>query len=77
MDPTSAAALLAMIPREYLAYVTGAVAVCGVLATMLRAPVDTSPQWYRVVYKGVNFVALNFGHARNSATVVTSKESTP
>ena len=66
MDPTSAAVLLALIPKEYLAYVTGAVAVCGVLATMLRAPGDTSPQWYRVVYRTVNSVALNFGHAKNA-----------
>ena len=77
MDPST---LLAAVPTQYLPWVTGAVAIASVLATQIPPPPAnpaTLPQkvWY-AVYRAVNFVSINFGHARN-ATDPTTKAPTP
>lgn len=50
------------------------VAVCSLLATKLPAPSATTGR-YAQFYALVNFIALNFGHARNA--VVPIPEATP
>jgi len=47
-----------------LPYIAFGVAVCAALATTLKPP--AAPGWYSILYGLVNFVALNFGHAKNA-----------
>lgn len=47
-----------------------ALAVIGVfaaLATLLPAPAEDGGKVYRVFYKTVNWLAMNFGHASNAS----------
>ena len=55
--------LLALVPAQYLAYVTVAVAVCSALDAALPQPLEGS-RWVGP-RKLLAFVALNLGHARN------------
>ena len=60
-------ALASIVPAlaPFVPYLTAAVAVCATLATVLPKPaVDTGV--YAGVYRSVNYIALNFGHARNA-----------
>ena len=65
-----ASTLLAMVPAHYLPYATAAVAVCAAVATVLPAPAAKGTV-YAAIYDGVNFIALNFGHAKNAGAVTT------
>jgi hypothetical protein len=63
------ASLLSLIPTQYLPWITCAVTVACVLATLIPPPPAT-PQGdlqaaWSVAYRLVNWVALNFGHGRN------------
>jgi hypothetical protein len=60
--------LIAAIPgtAPALPYVAVAVSVCGALAVVLPHPVAESTRLYVAIYRLVNFVALNFGYARNA-----------
>lgn len=57
--------LLAAFPSA-APYITGAVAIAAVLAIVLPPPDTGSPQAYTVLYRVVNSIALNFGHAKNA-----------
>jgi hypothetical protein len=50
-----------------LPYIAFGVAVCAALATRLKPP--AAPGWYSILYGLVNFVALNFGHAKNATAL--------
>ncbi|HVZ08477.1 hypothetical protein [Rhodopila sp.] len=66
MDLTN---IIAAVPGvgPALPYLASAVSVCSALAVVLPRPNDTSNPAYGAAYKLVNFVALNFGNARNAA----------
>lgn len=61
--------LLATVPglAGLLPYVTGLVAICAAVATMLPAPKAPASGWYPLVYHAINWAALNLGKARNAA----------
>lgn len=58
--------LLSLIPAKDLIYVTAAVTVCSTIATVLPAPKSGAKGVYPAIYKIVNFIALNVGHATNA-----------
>ena len=58
--------LLALIPTQYLPYATAAVTICAAIAAMV--PASAVPAPIAPLYNVINFVALNFGHAKNAAT---------
>jgi hypothetical protein len=56
----------------FLPWIAGIVAVASALAPLLPAPAGGGA--YATVYRVVNFVALNLGHAKNAtAPVATPK----
>ncbi len=59
---------LAAIPgaASVLPYVAAVIAVCAALAAALPHPVAGSTGVYRAIYATVNFIAFNFGKARNT-----------
>ena len=56
--------LLAFLPADLFQYVTIAIAVAAALATSLPKPVKAGSV-YSYIYNVINFVALNFGKAKN------------
>lgn len=56
--------LIALLPTQYIPYVTAAITIAGILCTIVPAPTTTSGLWYEV-YQIINRVALNFGHAKS------------
>ena len=60
-------ALLAMIPTQYIPYVTAGVMICAALSVVLPVPAATSTSAYASVYRLMQFVAFNFGKATNKA----------
>ena len=58
-------ALLALVPAKYLIYVAAASGIFSAVATILPPPAADDKTVYPTVYKVVNFVALNLGHATN------------
>ena len=56
--------LLALIPTQYLPYVTAAISIAAVICMIMPAPKTTSGAYYWL-YQTVNWIALNAGHARN------------
>jgi hypothetical protein len=55
-------ALLALVPTQYIAYLTAAVTIAGIICTAVPPPKTTSGIWF-YVYSVLNNIALNFGHA--------------
>jgi hypothetical protein len=47
-------------------YVTAVIALCAGLAVVLPRPGTAATGLYPVLYAVVNFIALNFGQAKNS-----------
>ena len=70
MDPST---LLSMIPAPYLPYAFAAVAACAAVATVLPPP-KTSGGIYAGLYHTVNFIALNFGHAKNASMPASEQQ---
>ncbi len=66
-------ALLALIPAQYLGYVSAAIAVCAALTAALPPPPDRSTVWGRI-YTALDFIALNIGHGK---TVAKAAAETP
>ena len=58
-------ALVALIPAQYVGYVFAVGGVAAAVATVMPKPAATTGA-YATVYKIVNFVGLNFGHAKNA-----------
>jgi hypothetical protein len=60
--------LLAAIPGAgpWLPYIPVAIAVCAALATALPPPAAGAKGFYPAIYAVVNFIACNFGKARNA-----------
>jgi hypothetical protein len=60
--------ILGAIPgaAHVLPYVTTIIALCAALAVALPRPGAGATGLYPVLYAMVNFIALNFGRARNS-----------
>ena len=60
--------LLAAIPGAgpWLPYIPVAIAVCAALSAALPRPAAGSAGFYPVIYAAVNFIACNFGKARNA-----------
>lgn len=53
----------------YLPYIMAAVTICAAICTVLPAPKADAPKAYVTVYKVLNWIALNLGHAKNAASV--------
>lgn len=49
-----------------LPYIAALVVLCAAVAPFLKAPAAGSTGFYATLYTAVNFVALNFGHAKNA-----------
>lgn len=56
--------LLALIPTQYLPYVTAAISIAAVICVIMPAPKKASGPYY-LLYQAVNWIALNAGHAKN------------
>jgi hypothetical protein len=66
---------LAAIPGAgpILPYMTAAIAVCAAVAAVLPHPAAGATGMYPAIYAVVNFIAFNFGKARNAnATASTT-----
>jgi len=59
--------LLALIPAQYIPYMTAAVTIVAALSVVLPVPAATSTSTYASVYRLLQFVAFNFGKASNKA----------
>ena len=59
-------ALIGAIPglAAYVPVLTGLIAACAAFAAAVPAP--SGPAWWTKVYAVINFVGLNFGHAKNA-----------
>ena len=57
-------ALLALIPTQYISYITAAVTFCALLCTVLPAPAVKHGIYY-YFYQAVNTIAANVGHAKS------------
>jgi hypothetical protein len=68
--------ILALIPAHYLPWITVLIAVCAAVATKLPPPAPTATGWYPAVYAAVNWVALNFGQARNASAPAAPTNTT-
>jgi hypothetical protein len=68
---------LAAIPgaAHFLPYVTAAVALCAAVAVALPRPGAGATGVYPVIYAVVNFIALNFGQARNAGMPASGSSS--
>lgn len=69
---------IASIPGigPYLPYIAAFGLICAAVATILPPPKNTSGGAYALVYRAVNYIGLNIGHARN-ATDPAVKPPTP
>jgi hypothetical protein len=66
---------LAAIPgaAPVLPYITAAIAICAALAAVLPHPAAGATGLYPAIYATINFIAFNFGKARNAnATASTT-----
>ena len=64
---------------QIVPWVTGAIAVASAIAPFLPPPPTTPTTlfqkgWY-AVYRAVNFVSINFGHAKNATDPSVTKVS--
>ena len=59
---------LAAIPgaAPLLPYIAAAIAICAAVATVLPHPAAGATGLYPAIYAAVNFIAFNFGKARNA-----------
>ncbi|WP_428486007.1 hypothetical protein [Rhodopila sp.] len=59
---------LAAIPAAgpLLPYIAAAITICAGVAIALPHPAAGATGIYPTIYAVVNFIALNFGHARNA-----------
>ena len=53
-------------PGPLLPYIAAAIALCAAIAVALPHPAAGTTGIYPAIYAVVNFIALNFGHARNN-----------
>ncbi|MBO4311655.1 MAG: hypothetical protein J5828_01495 [Desulfovibrionaceae bacterium] len=51
---------------NYGELVLALIGVCAAVAALLPAPGEKDGKVYRAIYTGLNFLAVNFGHARNA-----------
>ncbi len=61
-------AILALLPAQYVGYVTATIAICAAVTATVPAPANHSSIWGRI-YSVIDFVALNIGHAKSAAQV--------
>lgn len=74
--------LLAAIPTAWVPYVTGLVTFAATVSVFLPPPTQPITGWYPAVYGILNWVGMNFGHARNAtapapASMTTTTKATP
>jgi hypothetical protein len=62
--------VIALIPAQYGVYVTAAIGVAAIAATLLPPPKKPASGWYPAFYQVVNLLAANVGHAKNSTAPV-------
>ena len=69
MDPFT---LLMSIPGigPFLPYIMAFSFVCAGTLIVLPAPKADAPSWYRAIYAVVDFIALNFNHAKTQTAVM-------
>lgn len=51
---------------SYAGLVLSLMGVCAAVSALLPAPSESSGAWYRVLYRVLNFFAVNFGKAKNA-----------
>lgn len=69
-------ALAALIPAQYLAYVSAVVAIAAALSTVLPVPAKGSTSTYAKAYAAIQFIAFNFGNASNVAPKLPASTTT-
>jgi len=47
-------------------YLTALISACAAFAAIAPPPTAQSPVWWVKTYKVINFVGINFGHAKNA-----------
>jgi hypothetical protein len=58
--------MVEMAHPEYVPYITCVIAIAAAIAIVLPPPDQGSNKGYVVLYRAVQSVALNFGHAKNA-----------
>ena len=61
---------------DYAELAFAVIGVCAAVAALLPAPGADSGVIYRAVYGLLNFLAVNFGHARNANTTTVVDATT-
>lgn len=51
---------------SYAGLVLSLMGVCAAVSALLPAPSESSSAWYRVLYRVLNFFAVNVGKAKNA-----------
>lgn len=75
MDPSTLLAMAEVTFPKAVPYITGSIALAAAIAPFLPPP-PANPTtvfqktWY-AAYRAVNFVSINFGHARNATDPAT------
>ena len=52
---------------QYAELVLALIGVCAAVAALLPAPSEQSGKWYRWLYRIINLIAVNAGHAKNAS----------
>lgn len=65
---------LATIPgaAPLLPYITAAIAICAAVAAVLPHPAAGAKGLYPAIYVAINFIAFNFGKARNARATAST-----
>jgi len=58
--------VLALIPAQDAVYVSAAIGIASIVASLLPPPKQPASGWYPAVYQVVNLIAVNLGHAKNA-----------
>ena len=54
--------------KDWAPLVLSVIGVFAAIATLIPAPTEDSGKAYRVFYSVLSWIAMNFGHAKNSST---------
>lgn len=62
-----------LLPDTWLAWITAVVTVCAAVTVVLPPPGENGNIVYRVIYRAIQWVALNLGKAKNAQDVQPPK----
>ncbi len=59
--------LLALCPESWAVWITFAVTICAAVAVILPVPSENTSAWYKAPYTAIQWVAFNWGKAKNAS----------